>query len=57
MSLLTFAYDVRAYQFVDAPPWVSSERFDLSFTPDKENSLPGESGPRSERDAFFNRTK
>jgi len=57
MSLLTFAYDVRGYQFVDAPAWVWSEHYDLSFTPDKEDSLPGDGAPREQRDAFFNRTR
>jgi len=35
MLMLTFAYGVRDYQIVGAPGWVSSDRFDVSFTPDK----------------------
>jgi uncharacterized protein (TIGR03435 family) len=57
MNLLTFAYDVRGYQFPDAPSWVWSEHYDVSFTPDKEDGLPGDGAARSERDAFFNRTR
>jgi uncharacterized protein (TIGR03435 family) len=34
-SLMMFAYDVRESQFIDVPGWVKSERFDVSFTPDK----------------------
>ncbi len=35
LTLLTFAYDVRDFQFVDVPGWVSTERYDVSFTPDQ----------------------
>jgi uncharacterized protein (TIGR03435 family) len=35
LSLMMFAYDVRESQFIDVPGWVKSERFDVSFTPDK----------------------
>jgi uncharacterized protein (TIGR03435 family) len=35
IQLMTFAYDVRANQIVGAPGWLNSERFDVSFTPDK----------------------
>jgi uncharacterized protein (TIGR03435 family) len=45
MTLITFAYDVRDYQVLDAPGWarpgwVKSEGFDVSFTPDKPEALP-----------------
>jgi bla regulator protein blaR1 len=35
MLLLTFAYGVRDYQFSGAPRWVSSDHYDIVFTPDK----------------------
>jgi bla regulator protein blaR1 len=35
MQLMTFAYDARPNQFVNFPGWIQSERFDVSFTPDK----------------------
>ena len=35
MQLLTVAYDVKEFQFADIPKWVKSERYDVSFTPDK----------------------
>src|SRR5436190_20674469 len=41
MTLLTFSYDVRDYQIIDAPGWVKGESFDVSFTPDKPEALPG----------------
>jgi uncharacterized protein (TIGR03435 family) len=40
MVLLTFAYDVRDYQIIDAPGWARSEGFDVSFTPDKPEAFP-----------------
>jgi uncharacterized protein (TIGR03435 family) len=54
MSLLTFAYDVRVHQFVGAPGWVTTERFDVSFTPDKPE--PGVTpGHFKEMQSVFNR--
>jgi uncharacterized protein (TIGR03435 family) len=40
MTLITFAYDVRDYQVLDAPNWAKSEGFDVSFTPDKPEAFP-----------------
>jgi uncharacterized protein (TIGR03435 family) len=55
MTLLTFAYDVRDYQFVNAPAWVTSERFDVSFTPDKPESAPSPQMPRDQMEGVFRR--
>jgi bla regulator protein blaR1 len=41
MSLLTFAYGVRDYQFSGAPGWVSSTNYDVVFTPDKAETALG----------------
>lgn len=35
LTLITFAYDIRDYQLLDAPGWVKGDAFDVSFTPDK----------------------
>jgi bla regulator protein blaR1 len=35
MQLLTFAYDARDYQFVGAPGWAESERYNVNLTPDR----------------------
>ncbi len=40
MDLLTWAYKVRDYQIAGAPAWVKSDRFDVSFTPDKTEAPP-----------------
>ncbi|HTA46683.1 MAG TPA: TIGR03435 family protein [Bryobacteraceae bacterium] len=57
MALLTFAYDVRGFQFVDVPSWVWNDHFDVSFTPDKSEKLPEPGTARSDMDAFFGRTR
>jgi uncharacterized protein (TIGR03435 family) len=55
MMLLTFAYDIRDYQFVNVPAWVTSERYDVSFTPDKPESAPSPTVPRDEMEKQFRR--
>jgi uncharacterized protein (TIGR03435 family) len=40
LVLLTFAYDVRDYQIINAPGWAKVEGFDVSFTPDKPEAFP-----------------
>jgi len=56
MSLMMFAYDVRANQIVDAPGWLTSERFDVSFTPDKpEPGIVPKPGSFPKLQAVFNR--
>jgi bla regulator protein blaR1 len=49
MVLLTFAYDVRDYQILDAPGWSKGEGFDVSFTPEKPEApiKPGEADAKS----------
>jgi uncharacterized protein (TIGR03435 family) len=54
MQLLTFAYDVRPHQIVGAPGWVNSERYDVSFTPDKPEPgiIPGTASFRKVQATF-----
>src|SRR4051794_12471429 len=40
MQLLSFAYDARDYQFVGAPGWAQSERFDIELTPERSEAAP-----------------
>jgi bla regulator protein blaR1 len=49
MVLLTFAYDVRDYQILEAPGWSKNEGFDVSFTPEKPETplKPGEADAKS----------
>lgn len=55
MQLLTFAYDLREYQFANVPGWVTSSRFDVTFTPDKPEAAPGPGMPREQMEGMFNR--
>ena len=40
LTLITFVYNVQEYQVADVTPWVKSEAFDVSFTPDKPDAMP-----------------
>jgi uncharacterized protein (TIGR03435 family) len=57
LMLLTHAYDARDYQFVGAPGWVTSERFDLHFTPDKPDVSPSPGMSREELAGWFERSR
>ncbi|HTP33703.1 MAG TPA: M56 family metallopeptidase [Candidatus Acidoferrales bacterium] len=57
MTLLTVAYDLRSYQIVAAPGWVQSERYDVSFTPDKPEVAFNPSMTRQQAEATFNRQR
>src|SRR5215472_548283 len=41
MQLLTFAYDAHDYQFVGAPDWTQTERFEIELTPEKADIVVG----------------
>lgn len=57
MMLLTFAYDLRDYQFVGVPGWVRSDRYDISFTPDKPEGAPAPGMSRQQLEGMFNRNR
>jgi uncharacterized protein (TIGR03435 family) len=57
MQLLSFAYKVRDYQIVGAPGWVKSDRFDVSFTPDKKEAVPHPGNAPKEIEAFISRNQ
>lgn len=57
IRLMTFAYDVQEFQFVDVPEWAKSERYDVTFTPDKEEAAPGPGMPREQADGVFKRQR
>jgi bla regulator protein blaR1 len=57
MQLLTHAYDAREYQFVGAPGWATTDRFDLHFTPDKPDVGPSPGIPRPQLEGWFNRSR
>ena len=57
MQLLTFAYKVRDYQIVGAPGWMQSERFNVTFTPDKTEASPGDGASPKQIEAFTGRNQ
>ena len=57
MTLLGFAYHVPDYRIVGAPGWVSSERYDVTFTPDKTDVGPGPGVSLKDLDAWTDRSR
>jgi uncharacterized protein (TIGR03435 family) len=57
MLLMTFAYGVRDYQIEDAPGWVSSQRYDITFTPDKTETTPSPGMPLKQMQGFMERNR
>jgi uncharacterized protein (TIGR03435 family) len=57
MQLLTFAYDARDYQFLGAPGWAQSERFEINLTPDQSEVVPGPGVARAQLEGWVNRNR
>jgi uncharacterized protein (TIGR03435 family) len=57
MQLLTFAYDARDYQFVGAPGWARSERFEINLTPDQSEIVLGPDVPRAQIEGWLSRNR
>src|SRR5262249_23676068 len=57
LDVLTFAYGVRDYQFVGIPGWAKTERFEISFTPDQSEIVPGRETPRAAMDGWLFRQR
>jgi uncharacterized protein (TIGR03435 family) len=57
MTMLTFAYGVRDYQIVGAPGWISSDHFDVTFTPDKTELALAVGSTANELDSVMSRQK
>ncbi len=57
MLIMTFAYGVRDYQIAGAPGWASSDHFDVTFTPDKTESVLAPGVSANELDSFMGRQK
>jgi uncharacterized protein (TIGR03435 family) len=57
MQMLTFAYQVRDYQIVGASGWVKSDRFDVSFTPEKTEASPQPGAAPKQIEAFISRNQ
>jgi uncharacterized protein (TIGR03435 family) len=57
MMMLTFAWEVREYQIAGAPGWTSSDRFDVTFTPDKTETALGPGIAATELESVMGRQK
>ena len=57
IQVLTFAYGVQDYQFIGAPGWAQSERFEISFTPDQSEIVPGRETARAAMDGWLTRQR
>jgi bla regulator protein blaR1 len=57
MQLLTFAYDAHEYQFVDAPEWTQTERFEIELTPDKPDIAVDRNMSATELDGWLQRNR
>jgi uncharacterized protein (TIGR03435 family) len=57
MLLLTFAYNVRDYQIEDAPGWINSQRYDITFTPDRSETAPSPGMPLQQMQGFMERNR
>jgi bla regulator protein BlaR1 len=57
IQLVTFAYKVRDYQIAGGPGWMTSDRFDVNFTPDKTEARPRPGAAPKEIEAFIGRNQ
>lgn len=57
MQALGFAYDAREYQFAGAPGWAHSERFEIRFTPDRAEIVPGPQTSHAAMDGWRSRQR
>jgi uncharacterized protein (TIGR03435 family) len=57
MELLAFAYDAKDYQFVGAPSWAQSDRFDVNLTPEKSEPALTDQPTRPEVESWLNRNR
>jgi bla regulator protein blaR1 len=53
MMLLTVAYDIADYQVIGAPAWVNSDRYDVTFTPDKPQAPAGRGAAEKDRQTYL----
>ena len=42
LGVISFSYHVADFQIEGAPPWAKSERFEISFTPDRSEEMPAQ---------------
>jgi uncharacterized protein (TIGR03435 family) len=57
MQMLNWAFELPDYRFVDAPGWLSSERYDIVLTPDTPDLAPSPETPAKEALASYHRNQ
>ena len=57
IQLMAFAYGSAEYLFYGGPEWVKTDRFDVSFTPDRAEAAPDPSSSRTELEGFIGRQR
>ncbi|NDJ12575.1 MAG: TIGR03435 family protein [Acidobacteriia bacterium] len=57
MALIEFVYNVREYQVIEAPGWIKTEAFDVSFTPDKPDAMPAPGSKVGEVETYIARNR
>ena len=57
MLLLQWAFELPQYRFVDAPGWLSSERYDIVLTPDTPDLAPSPNTPAKDALASYHRNQ
>jgi len=57
LQTMAFAYSLQDYQIVGVPAWAKSERFEISFTADRSEIVPGRETPRAVMDGWLERQR
>jgi bla regulator protein blaR1 len=57
LGLLTFAFDLRDYQFVGGPGWIRTDRYNIVGTPDSPEENVGPNTGREKMEAMFGRQR
>jgi uncharacterized protein (TIGR03435 family) len=57
VQMLRFAYEVSDSMLADVPDWAKTERYDVTFTPDREELTLGPGLPDDQRDGLLSRQR
>jgi bla regulator protein blaR1 len=56
-QLISFAFKLGEYQLSGVPDWVQSQHFDVEFTPDKAEVMPGPGASQEQMEGFIGRNQ
>jgi bla regulator protein BlaR1 len=57
LAVIAFSYNVPDFQVEGVPAWAKSERFEISFTPEKAEIVPGQETSRAALDGWLDRQR